>query len=74
MASTVLYKVEPVAWNGDKVTKYQASLGISISNTRNIRISGDPKSTKESALDDLKAEVEIWDYAIKSFKTKIENL
>ena len=51
----VTIEVKPVAWANDKVTKYQAFGAY-----KKCRIHGDPKETKEKALDSLKEEFSRW--------------
>ena len=56
-----------VAWNGDKVTKYQSALEYPLNDKRIIRISGDPKPSEEKAIDSLIEEHANWKEAFVAF-------
>lgn len=62
---------KPVAWSGDAPTKYQSMLEYYVNEKRAIRILGDPKATKDAALDDLSKEFLLWEEAMLAFKNVV---
>lgn len=59
--------IKPVAWSGEKPTKYQAYTEYPVSDKRVLRVLSSPKSTEEDAVRDLYHETKLWTDALKAF-------
>lgn len=62
---------KPVAWTGDKPTKYQSFLEYPLTEERAIRVFSIPKPTEKEAYEDLRCELQQWEFAIKAFRNLI---
>ena len=59
--SRPVLEVNPVAWTGNHVTKYQASVVVQVkSRNKPVGIYGDPMPTREGAIDSLIREMDAW--------------
>lgn len=70
--NTPTLDIKPVAWNNDKVIKYQAMVRFPERDAIRI-IAGQPKPTQSEALDSLDRECDKWTERAKEAKEIIKN-
>lgn len=61
-------KIMPVAWSGDKILKYRASVIFGDGSV----MSGDPKETEEKAVKSLGDECKAWTGRLKAAKALVK--
>ena len=71
MDNNAKINAKEVAWSGGKPLMYQYFLEAKVNEERTIRICGYPKPTESLAKDALRTEFELWEKAMKAFRSKL---